>query len=380
MFATKLRALSTKKKRMVYSTSQQLLYPNKHTDAKANNNNTTGPADDLKANYDRPKPYGNANIPNNKQHVKPLIVLDVNGILCHRYRKREIPQDISSAIRNASMKELFPSEDKGDTSPVSIRQRFYRDSIANIAKTPIIPRSDLNHFLRLLNDHFTLAVWTSAKEANANSLVEVLFPTDIARQLLFIWNQDQCDVDRDHDDTRQGVVNHNLVTSEHSNHTNVNEIVAEKNEMMAPTVHRKQPYRKIIYIKRLQKVWDEYPLFNKSNTLLIDDSPEKCPMEYKLNTLHPPPIFGLNQVALESLVLSTHYNSETESSNLNDKGHHGLSFDQYSDELNQQRQFLFFQRLAKHWESLSPRTEDDKCQHLVRFLEQYGKTHMNWRG
>jgi len=359
------------------------LYPNKHTDDDdddddlTTNNTAGGSVQQLKANHERVEDYGYTSI---NQHVKPLIVLDVNGILCHRYRKRDIPQDISSAIQTASMKELFPVEAGGDHDDktrisTSIRQRFYRDSIANIAKTPIIPRSDLKRFLRLLHDHFTLAVWTSAKEANANSLVNVLFPADIARQLLFIWNQDHCDVDTSKgNDAHQGM-NLNLA--------NANEIVTDKNEMAPHKVHRKQPYKKVIFIKRIQKVWDEYPMFNESNTLLIDDSPEKCPLEHKLNTLHPPPIFGLNEVSLESLVLSTHYSIDTESSNLktNQQGHNALSFDQYSDELNQQRQFLFFQRLAKHFEILSLyRTKDDERQHLARFLKQYGRSHMNWRG
>lgn len=110
---------------------------------------------------------------------KPLLVLDVNGILCHRYRKREIPQDILAAVQNSSLEELFPTEQQhpnqkdgehhqksnspSTTNNINIRHYLYRDSIANIAKTPIIPRSDVEKFLRLLDAHFTLAVWTSGE-------------------------------------------------------------------------------------------------------------------------------------------------------------------------------------------------------------------------
>lgn len=48
-----------------------------------------------------------------------------------------------------------------------------------------------------------------------------------------------------------------------------------------------------IFIKSLSKVWDAYPLWDASNTLLMDDSPDKCPEIFLKNTVHPPPITGL---------------------------------------------------------------------------------------
>jgi hypothetical protein len=63
--------------------------------------------------------------------VKPLIIFDVNGILCHRIRQDAHPE--------------IP----------------YRQSTTKtIAKTPIIPRPNLDEFLSFLSQHFCLAIWT----------------------------------------------------------------------------------------------------------------------------------------------------------------------------------------------------------------------------
>ncbi|KAK1745002.1 hypothetical protein QTG54_004293 [Skeletonema marinoi] len=60
-------------------------------------------------------------------HVKPLIILDVNGILCHRLRQK--------------YQEL-------QLSPASYRRTIsFRPSIGHVANTDIVPRSDLHQFL-----------------------------------------------------------------------------------------------------------------------------------------------------------------------------------------------------------------------------------------
>ena len=73
--------------------------------------------------------------------VKPLIILDVNGILCHRLRKK--PQVLrSSLISNKRLKQTTN----------------FRPSVGNVANTDVVPRSDLNEFLTLLHSNFNLAV------------------------------------------------------------------------------------------------------------------------------------------------------------------------------------------------------------------------------
>ena len=70
-------------------------------------------------------------------HVKPLIILDINGILCHRIRTSKL----SSPTSNRKSKQLS-----------------YRPAVARVANTDVVPRSDLLQFLLLLQNYFCLAV------------------------------------------------------------------------------------------------------------------------------------------------------------------------------------------------------------------------------
>ena len=184
--------------------------------------------------------------------IQPLLVLDLNGILCHRIRRER--------------EEIY-------VSPT------YRPIVANIANTPIIPRPDLDQFLTFLDQHFCLAIWTSAKIKTATQMIKILFPEHVSNRLLFVWAQHNCDMIRNED-----------------NH---------------------------IYEKDLSKIWKEYPLWNSSNTILMDDSPEKC-ARWRENVVHPPPLNGQ--------ILEKTMNTPL-----------------ISDEENVQKQAQFFNQLIHHW-------------------------------
>jgi hypothetical protein len=274
-------------------------------------------------------------------YVKPLVILDLNGILCHRIRDRDIPEFILNIVR--------PEIDMGEGASISsigngqdanwkrrIRKTIYRQSCGNVAGTPIIQRTDLNSFLTFLDQHFTLAVWTSAKKRTADSLVDLLFPRDIARRLLFVWSQNHCGNEK----AKQS--NESTTTGQGS------------------LVHRKSHYRDIVFIKSLGKVWAAYPLWNETNTLLIDDSPEKCPEKMKHNTLHPPPILGL-----DSSVLSDSQTKDVASV--------------YCDDSNQKLQLDFFEKLSTVWTS-SEDDGDPLKDPLKDFLGKGEHRHMGWRG
>ena len=100
--------------------------------------------------------------------IQPLLVLDLNGILCHRIRRYKEP---------------------ADACPTS-----YRKTLFHVAGTPVIPRPDVTDFLQFLDRHFCLALWTSAKRKTATALVRELVPPQIAERLLFIWGQNRCRV------------------------------------------------------------------------------------------------------------------------------------------------------------------------------------------
>lgn len=77
-------------------------------------------------------------------HVKPLIILDVNGILCHRVRHKSQGLQLSQASRGGRSKQHTVLS--------------YRPSSGHIANTDIIPRSDLHQFLTSLSKSYSLAV------------------------------------------------------------------------------------------------------------------------------------------------------------------------------------------------------------------------------
>jgi hypothetical protein len=232
--------------------------------------------------------------------VKPLLILDLNGILCHRVRKERA--------------DLYP-------------HLPYRTAVDRIANTPVIPRPHIDEFLTTLSEHFCLAIWTSAKPKTAKSLLKALVPESISTHLLFAWSQKHCDrlekleVDTTRNDT--------------------------------------------VFLKSLAKVWRTFPLWNPSNTLLIDDSPDKCP-ELK-NTIHPPPLHGKQ-------LLPQHDNGC------------GSAF-LMSDEENAARQHVFFATLVqKHFWEPHEAWPNDKNQvgdaeaKLAEVLEQSATCHMGWRG
>ena len=155
--------------------------------------------------------------------IKPLIILDINGILCHRL------------------------------SPISTHYD-HRSYNAVISRTPIIPRPNLESFVDYLINHFCVAIWTSAKQNTADRILNSLIPNEaVQNKLLFVWTQDKCTKQQTFDDR------------------------SRKN--------------KVIYQKELTKVWEEFPFWNTSNTLMIDDSPEKC-IDAIPNCLHPIPMNG----------------------------------------------------------------------------------------
>uniref|UniRef100_A0A7S0TBU3 Mitochondrial import inner membrane translocase subunit TIM50 n=1 Tax=Pseudo-nitzschia delicatissima TaxID=44447 RepID=A0A7S0TBU3_9STRA len=267
--------------------------------------------------------------------VQPLLVLDLNGILCHRDRKHKRLKDWK-----------------------------LRPSIGHVANTDIIPRTDLLQFLRYLDQHFCLAIWTSAKPKTAKKLLNLLLSSGnennidskgIRNRLLFVWSQSQCTAVR---------------SSEREDGTSIPESYTPTNEPQGgrSTLDPKEDQdddehsfdETVVFEKHLPKIWESYPLWSANNTLLIDDSPEKCPIAVA-NAIHPPPLHGRN------------WNSDSKNG---------------EDQDNQKRQTLFFEKVVSFWVD-SPHREqlckDDEGgtlnnTHYYEFLQNHAQGHMGWRG
>jgi len=244
-------------------------------------------------------------------HVKPLLVLDLNGILCHRVR-----------------------EIKG-------MAQLYRPSIGHVANTSIIPRNDIHELLEFLDQYFALAIWTSATKNTAKYLVNLLIPEEIRQKLLFVWNQKKCkaiELDAIHSSSTARITS--------------------------------SSYQKPVFIKSLNKVWETWPLWNSHNTLLIDDSPEKCPTQLRNNYIHPPPLQGVQETIISS----------DSSSDINCKTYKG-------DVWNEREQYAFFEKLVTFWKSstlnnnvtMSSNVEEIRILYW-NFLETHATGHMGWLG
>lgn len=280
-------------------------------------------------------------------YVKPLIILDLNGILCRRMRgdTRDPFHDRILPLPNITIGHETEETDRRNTK--TSNRNLYRPSCAFVAGTPIISRTDLQQLLEYLNTYFTLAVWTSAKLKTAKLIVKELFPIDVSQRLLFIWGQNRCE--------RKTNDKHNL-------ESRIQEDIKDDVSNSSSNVHPKDT----LFIKSLAKVWNEYPLWNSSNTLLIDDSPEKCPLVHIKNTIHPPPILGV-----DSSVLDPRFFQSTTSQLV-------------TDEVNQERQRTFFQQLTELWIDHSSYTDSPSkvpnSSKLHDFLMKNGRGHMGYRG
>ena len=305
-------------------------------------------------------------------NVKPLIVLDLNGILCHRVRQR---------------------------IPASNTKTIFRPSVGNIANTEIIPRSDLHEFLTLLHNHFCLAVWTSATRKTANFLVKLLFPDEMRERLVFIWHRNFCHLVKKSDlDTISNKRNEGLdvestgvcsnrgrkAKKRRRNNSRINKlcmvagddggggIFLDQQTQAEPSNNTATSNDELLAIKSLEKVWSAYPLWDASNTILLDDSPEKCPRQYRRNALHPPPILG-TVTCVEQNDKKKGRCGEGGDATSNSEG--GSSDEEPcstidDDEANQRMQRNFFRLLAEHWAQPASSQTD-----LMAFLEEHAQSH-----
>lgn len=107
------------------------------------------------------------------------------------------------------------------------------------ASLSFIVRPYAIEFIKNISNHFHLAVWTSGKRQNVSAMFESIF-FDV--ETLFFWCQEKC------------------------------RIMQVDPKASAVSSLKKS----LIFHKPLCLVWSEFPEFDESNTLLIDDSPEKC--------------------------------------------------------------------------------------------------------
>ena len=97
-----------------------------------------------------------------------LLILDMNGLLCHRKHVSELHGGIPEEI-------LVLAQRRGN--------QF------------VWARPYVDEFLRYCVDRFDVAIWSSATQQRLMEFMPAVVAEDVYRRLAFVWSQDQCDHD-----------------------------------------------------------------------------------------------------------------------------------------------------------------------------------------
>ena len=97
-----------------------------------------------------------------------LLVLDMNGLLCHRKHVSELHGGIPADI-------VVQAQRRGN--------QF------------VWTRPYVDEFLRYCLDRFDVAIWSSATQQRLMEFMPAVVAEDVYQRLAFVWSQDQCDQD-----------------------------------------------------------------------------------------------------------------------------------------------------------------------------------------
>ena len=135
-------------------------------------------------------------------------------------------------------------------------------------------RPHCKEFLLSMNDRFSLAIWTSMKKKTAKLFINIILGELPTITLKFIWYQPKCIIVKNNADHR---INRDPLDLDDANNTTTSIWIDEKP----------------VFLKDLSIVWKEYTYYNDSNTIIVDDSVEKCLNNYSYNCIHPKPFIAL---------------------------------------------------------------------------------------
>ena len=199
-------------------------------------------------------------------HTRPLIILDVNGVLADRIR---VPLELQNdemlptymkwlmegtpqcpfgvpvhCFKNGKYGKIYEPLQNPLLANVPNRDTLGHAAVGCVANAYTVPKRYLPALIETLSKSFTVAVWSSAMRPTVTQLAESLLPPTIP--LLFSWCQDHCSKD-----------------AREKKLTKVR---------TSPAGHSEPPF--IANPSRAQ-VFHEFPFWDASNTVILDDSPSK---------------------------------------------------------------------------------------------------------
>ncbi|GBG26674.1 Hypothetical Protein FCC1311_028952 [Hondaea fermentalgiana] len=205
------------------------------TQARASGAASAGPGDDVGALADS---LGKASLTENSSDknknggsgkgsaigpTRIMIVLDLNGLVVRRRRKKDVPSH--------ALKDL----DKPG-GPTSAGKMYYAWR-----------RPFADDFVHFLTKNFDLVVWSSARLENIKPMLDIVFNDEARSSILGIMDQSDCRVAGKRPDDR----------------------------------HRP------LFIKELSRAWAKFPQHGPQSTLLVDDSRYKAVRNPPNTAIHP---------------------------------------------------------------------------------------------
>ena len=161
---------------------------------------------------------------------RKLLVLDLNGLLLYSKHIGVVDKEKFTA--------LYPED-------------------IIVGRKLVSPRPGLHEFLEKTSREFDIAIWTSMVSSNAKRILNTFFTEEERSSLIFVYDQSHC-------------INTGL-------------------RIAAPGQHHGWEKGAEVFLKPFDKIWTSFPMFDESNTLLVDDSPYKAWTNPEWGSLHPRP-------------------------------------------------------------------------------------------
>ena len=140
----------------------------------------------------------------------------------------------------------------------------------------------LNHF----GEIYDIALWTSATKSTRKRICDYLFPGLEQSHFKFLWDQRHCDIQ----DIKKVDNELDYSSDETKGAGNGSGDGREKNGER-DSLGFAYASTKPLITKPLSKVHLEFPQY-LDNTLIVDDTAEKCLMNPESSRIHPPPFLG----------------------------------------------------------------------------------------
>ena len=191
---------------------------------------------------------GNTRAVSAVKHDK-LLVLDLNGLFIDRRIKRHVREGDDDVASDEELRTELRLDVDSIEAPTNSKEVTEDAKVGNFY---VYERPHMREFIEWVHTRFEVGVWSSANFRNTTNLVDYVWG-EHKNKIAFVWGQERC-----------------------------------SDVGIAPSSTSTRP----MFLKELKHVWKlkrntGLSHFNKTNTLLIDDSPYKAIRNPAHTAIHP---------------------------------------------------------------------------------------------